>query len=343
MAELPVARLSPYTRPFTFTGIDYFGPFFVSVGRRTEKRWGVLFTCMTTRAVHIEVAHALTTSACILVVRNFVCRRGTPNEFFSDRGTNFVGANRELQEAITQINEDELVEKSGIPDTTWNFNPPSAPHFGGAWERLVQSVKRTLAGIQLTNRPTDAVLQNWLIEVECILNTRPLTDVPVDREEDAPLTPNHFLVGSSAGAKPLVPLNDSIATIRSSWKTSQRYADHFWKRWITAYLPTLTKRSKWHQTSTSLKEGDLVVIVDESLPRGCWPKGRILQAIPSKDGQIRKVHVQTAWGKILQRPAVKVARLDIEPQTVLTHAGRCCMGCLCGKAAKQRSDAADDI
>uniref|UniRef100_A0A2M4AV77 Putative bel-2 cq-i n=1 Tax=Anopheles triannulatus TaxID=58253 RepID=A0A2M4AV77_9DIPT len=306
MGELPAGRISPFTRPFTFVGIDFW--------LWWRPTWGVLFTCWTTRAIHIEVAHAMTPSACILTIRNFVGRRGTPNEIFSDQGTNLVGAHQELKETWAEVNKDAIIEGSGLPYTTWHFIPPSAPHFGGAWERMVQTVKRTLQFIRITDRPSDAVLQNWFIEVESIVNSRPLTDVPVDREEEAPLTPNHFLLGSSAGIKPLTLLDDTPPFVRNSWVTSQRYADAFWKKWVASYLPTLTRRSKWHQPAKPLQEGDLAVVVDASLPRGCWPVGRIVKLVPSKDGTVRRVLVKTARGKVLERPAIKVAALDIQPK-----------------------------
>ncbi|XP_062702149.1 uncharacterized protein LOC134285445 [Aedes albopictus] len=96
MAELPIARLAAFSRPFTFTGIDYFGPIEVATGRRREKRWGMLATCLTIRAIHIEIVSSLTTDSCVMAIRNFMARRGVPRAFYSDRGTNFVGANRTL-------------------------------------------------------------------------------------------------------------------------------------------------------------------------------------------------------------------------------------------------------
>uniref|UniRef100_A0A182NGH9 DUF5641 domain-containing protein n=1 Tax=Anopheles dirus TaxID=7168 RepID=A0A182NGH9_9DIPT len=155
------------------------------------------------------------------------------------------------------------------------------------------------------------VRQSWLIEVEFIINSRPLTDVPVDREEDSPLTPNHLLLGSSCGAKPIASFDPSTEAIKNTWKTSQVYADTFWRKWVACYLPTLTKRTKWFDTVKPIKEGDVVLIVDETLPRGCWPKGRVVKATESKDGATRKVHVLTASGKIIERPAVKVAVIDV--------------------------------
>lgn len=114
----------------------------VLVGRLIEKRWGVLLTCMTTRSVHIEIAHSLTTDSCILALRNFIARRGSPVQIISDRGTNFIGASRELREALQHVDEKKLMVEFVSPNTKWTFNPPAAPHYGGCWERLIQSVKR---------------------------------------------------------------------------------------------------------------------------------------------------------------------------------------------------------
>lgn len=112
MAKLPRARLASYSAPFTYTGLDFFGPILVNVNRHSEKRYGCIFTCLTIRAVHIEVAHSLTTNSCILAIRNFMARRGIPHEFYSDNGTNFVGAERELREALAEVDQNEIVKNS---------------------------------------------------------------------------------------------------------------------------------------------------------------------------------------------------------------------------------------
>ncbi|XP_065094629.1 uncharacterized protein LOC135715158 [Ochlerotatus camptorhynchus] len=267
MADLPSARLAAYSRPFSYVGIDYFGPMQVVVGRRTEKRWGVLITCLVVRAIHIEIAHSLNTSSCIMAIRNFVARRGSPLEFFSDRGTNFVSAKRELTEAFRSLDQNKLMQEFVTPDTKWTFLPPSSPHMGGSWERLVQSVKKVLNNMQLPRSPTDEVLRNSLLEVENIINSRPLTYVPIEDGENEALTPNHFLLGSSNGSKPLVPYNDSIATLTNTWKTSQIYANHFWKRWLREYLPSICRRTKWHYPVKPIHIDDVVIIVDPDLPR----------------------------------------------------------------------------
>ncbi|XP_058811023.1 uncharacterized protein LOC131675913 [Topomyia yanbarensis] len=154
MADLPLARLAAFARPFTYMGIDYFGPMTVSVGRRTEKRWGVLATCLTIRAVHLELAHTLTTDSCMMAIRNIFARSGVPAVIYSDRGTNFQGASKELQLALQELDDDRLMREFTTARTEWTFNPPASPHMGGAWERLVQSVKRNLTVLQSNTTPT---------------------------------------------------------------------------------------------------------------------------------------------------------------------------------------------
>ncbi|XP_055923993.1 uncharacterized protein LOC129954238 [Eupeodes corollae] len=142
MADLPPARLKSFTNPFSYVGVDYFGPMFVAVGRRLEKRWGVLFTCLTIRAIHIEVAHSLSSDSCILAIKRFCSRRGKPVELWSDNGTNFKGANQELKNAVASLsNSNDLSEKVMNQGINWKFIPPASPHMGGSWERLVRSVK----------------------------------------------------------------------------------------------------------------------------------------------------------------------------------------------------------
>ncbi|XP_055527591.1 uncharacterized protein LOC129720178 [Wyeomyia smithii] len=248
--------------------------------------------------------------SCILAIRNFIARRGTPLEIVSDRGTNFVGASRELKQELEKLNQEKSMEYFVTSDTKWTFNPPASPHFGGAWERLVQSVKKTLKHLQISRTPTDELLRNMMAENELIVNSRPLTELPLDDETSSPLTPNHFLLGSSDGSKPPIAFDDKCHALKHTWKKSQIYANRFWKRWIAEYLPTLTRRTKWFQPVKPIAEGDIVIVVDETLPRNCWPKGRVVNAIRSKDGQVRRTQVQTANG-ILERPAVKLAVLDL--------------------------------
>ncbi|XP_065075283.1 uncharacterized protein LOC135699027 [Ochlerotatus camptorhynchus] len=311
MADLPPGRLAAFSRPFTHTGVDYFGPIEVVVGRRVEKRWGMLATCLTVRAIHIEVVHSLTTSSCIMAIRNFIARRGRPRKFYSDRGTNFVGAEREMKKLEEVIDHDEIMKEFTSTEIEWVFNPPLAPHMGGSWERLIRTVKSNLMAVCTTRKPSDEVLRNTLTEIESVVNSRPLTHVPEDDDSAPALTPNHFLLGSSNGTKPLVTSNDCRFALKQNWCTSQILANLFWKRWVTDYLPEITRRSKWFQSTKPIATGDVVIIVDPKMPRSCWPKGRVINTTASRDGQVRSVTVKTASG-VYERPAAKIAVLDVK-------------------------------
>lgn len=198
MAPLPAARLQAHVRPFSYIGIDYFGPIAVRVNRCTAKRWIALFTCLTTRAIHLEVVHALSTESCKMAIRRFIGRRGAPVEIRSDRGTNFVGASNELKQEMATI-ENQLAETFTNTHTDWVFNPPGAPHMGGAWERLVRSVKTALAAIDCPRTPSEETLATVLVEAESVVNSRPLTYIPLETDQQEALTPNHFLLLSSSG------------------------------------------------------------------------------------------------------------------------------------------------
>ncbi|XP_055543475.1 uncharacterized protein LOC129729024 [Wyeomyia smithii] len=199
--------------------------------------------------------------------------------------------------------------------TPWCFNPPAAPHMGGSWERLIRSVKQNLVELKLSRRPTEEELRNALIEIEGILNARPLTYVPVDDESAPALTPNHWLLGSSEGFKPLISLDNSSIALRHGWHVSQMLANQFWKRWLRDYLPEITRRSKWYEHVKPIEQGDIVMIADPEHPRSCWPKGRVI-GVTNRDGQVRQVTVQTAKG-VYERPAVKIAVLDVRRNEIL--------------------------
>ena len=131
MASLPQSRLQAFTPPFYNTGVDYFGPLLVKERRSTVKRYGCLFTCLVTRAVHLEVAHSLETDSFIMALRRMMARRGKPRNIYSDNGTNFVGAERELKECLDRMEQAKISDTLSQDGIQWFFNPPSAPLFGG--------------------------------------------------------------------------------------------------------------------------------------------------------------------------------------------------------------------
>jgi len=311
MGALPEFRITPQSRPFTIVGMDYFGPMEVTIGRRHEKRYGVLFTCLTTRAVHLEIAHSLTTDSCIMAIRRMIGRRGQPKEIHSDNGTNLKGAEKELRQALKEIDQSKMDSTLNEKGIQWHFIPPSAPHMGGSWERLVRSVKVAIRVILKSRAPREEVLQTVFSEAEAIVNSRPLTDIPVDPSSPEALTPMHFLIGTSSALQPPGEFDDRDVDLSKKWRSSQRLADMFWQRWVREYLPTLQRRTKWHGVVPPVAFGDMVMVMDETLKRNTWPLGVVVAVFPGKDGQVRVAEVRTAHG-VYRRPVVKLGKLDIK-------------------------------
>ncbi|XP_055605117.1 uncharacterized protein LOC129753328 [Uranotaenia lowii] len=311
MGPLPAARLASFERPFSYVGLDLFGPILVKRGRSSVKRWVALFTCLTIRAVHVEVVHSLTTESCIMSIRRFIVRRGAPLEIHSDNGTNFRGAGNILEQQIGQF-QDDLAATFTNTHTKWVFIPPGTPHMGGSWERMVRSVKTAMEKSLCVGRKLDDEgLNTFVVEAEGVVNSRPLTYLPLDSEEAESLTPNHFLLGSSNGVKqPSKQFVDVAVALKSTWNQIECQLDMFWRRWVWEYLPTLTRRTKWFNEVQEIGVGNLVVIVNEAKRNG-WVRGRVLEVFPGVDGRVRHAVVQTNRG--LSRQSVsRLAVLDVE-------------------------------
>ncbi|XP_055586495.1 uncharacterized protein LOC129739122 [Uranotaenia lowii] len=321
MGNLPSERTTPFVYPFTNTGIDYFGPLFVKVRRNLEKRWIVLFTCLTSRAIHLEVVPSLDTNSCILAIRCFMAIRGMPRKIKTDNGTNFTGANRELNKLYGELDQKRIEESLSVKGVEWSFIPPGAPHFGGCWERLVRSVKTGLSAMLKERHPSDLVLRSTLCEVMNIINNRPLTHVSDNPQDPEPLTPNMLLLGRNNFMQFDHQFDEKDLTCRAIYKHAQVFADRFWRRWLVAYRPELIKRTKWYDNRKyhNFKQGDLVLIIDENLNRGSWPKGIIEQVFHGPDGNVRTVVVRTARSSYT-RPISKIVllqpNLSVAPEDV---------------------------
>lgn len=306
MAELPADRVRADEPPFSSVGVDYFGPFDVKRGRSTVKRYGVIFTCLTSRSVHLEVAYSLDTASCINAIRRFIARRGPVRSIRSDNGTNLVGAERELREALenldVQMINSSLLEKG----VTWQFNPPAASHFGGVWERLIRSIRKILYSVMIQQviRLDDEALQTLFCEVESIMNNRPLTRSSKDPNDLEVLTPNHILLLKSETYMPVGVFSKHDTYVQRRWRQVQYLADQFWKRWSTEYLHTLQERQRWHKAKRNITVGDIVLIVDSN-PRCSWALGRVTATHPDQKGHVRTVSVKTK-ANILQRPVHKL-------------------------------------
>ena len=310
MAELPEARFD-MRRPFSTIGLDYLGPLTVKKFRKTEKRYVLLITCLATRAIHLEMAASMDTDCFIMALRRFIARRGKPHTIYSDNGTNLVGGERELREAVNQWNQDQITDALSQRNIKWVFLPPAAPHMGGSWERLVASVKRALRVVLGNQCVSEDVLLTALTEVEFMINGRPLTYVSSDPQDCEPLTPNNFLLGISDGRDGLPPgvFNDHDLIGQRRWRQTQILADHLWRRWRQEYLPFLAARQKWRVENKNLQVDDVVIMIDDNTPRGYWPLGRITQVFLGSDGRVRSAAVKTKSGTYV-RPATKLCLLE---------------------------------
>ena len=305
MANLPSERLGFQSPPFTNVGLDYFGPFYVTIRRSSEKRWGFLFTCLTTCAVHVEILHSMDAHTCVMGIERFIARRGMPSVIWSDNGTNFVGAEKDLLACLLNWDAKFIASKLAQNGIKWKFNPPPSPHHGGVWERLVRSFKRTLYAILDNRRLTDEILHTNFCLVEQTLNNRPLTPVSSDANDFVALTPNHFLLGNRSSCLLSLARVDDF-NHRKRYTRAQAYANEIWKRWLKKYVPALNRRPKWRTQPTGmLKTGDLVWIVDDDSPRGHYPLARVSSLRYGNDGIARSAEVQTPNGT-LSRPVINL-------------------------------------
>jgi hypothetical protein len=182
---------------------------------------------------------------------------------------------------------------------------------GGVWERMIRSVKNVLkATMRRASRLTDEPLVTIFCEVEAIVNSRPLTAVSDDVNDLEALTPNHLLLLREGSALPPGDFVDQDVYARKRWRQVQFLADEFWRRWLHEYLPTLHKKTKWLQESRNLKEGDLVLMIEDGLSRNEWPLARVIEAYKGDNGRTRSVKVKTARSTLLVRPVVKLCLLE---------------------------------
>ena len=293
MAPLPESRVGATLRAFEDCGVDLFGPFFTKVTRRvTAKRFGCIFTCMSTRAVHIEMTTSMDAESFLQAFSRMVARRGCPVTVTSDNGTNFKRADRELSELYQKMDRGQIDRHMARKGIKWIWNPPQSPHHGGVFEALIKSAKRALRAAIGSRMLNDEELQTVFAETESLLNSRPLTYPSSDPRDDGPLTPNHFLVGQMGGTvAPELPASELNSPGRR-WRHTQRVLSKVWKRFLQEILPNLNKLHKWRDVKPDIKDGDVVLVVDNTSPRGHWPLARVERTYPGSDGHVRTVDIR---------------------------------------------------
>ena len=327
MSDLPEDRMDCYS-PFTYCAVDYFGPFIVKEGRKEQKRYGVLFTCMASRAVHVEIANSLTTDSFINAYRRFVSRRGPIRQLRSDQGSNFVGARRERAKALDEMDHERIKAKLLEDSCDWfhfRMNTPASSHMGGVWERQSRSVRNVLSSLLQDNgRQLDnESLRTLMCEAEAIVNSRPLTvNTLTDPDSLSPLTPNHLLtMKTKVLLSPPGVFQSADLYSRKRWRRVQHLANEFWSRWRKEFLLEKQQRQKWTQDRKNLQVDDIVIMKEDNVPRSEWKLARVSSVYPSADGYVRKVQVVLADGSLdkdgkritplrhLERPVQKLVLL----------------------------------
>ncbi|XP_075170259.1 uncharacterized protein LOC142242579 [Haematobia irritans] len=314
MAALPPER-TVLTRPFTTTGVDFAGPFEIKsfIGRacKITKGYVCVFVCFSTKAIHLEATSDLSTTTFLAAFHRFISRRGCPKTIFSDNGTNFVGASREMEKELRSVlkeGRDKVCSAYQFQQLSWQFIPAGAPHMGGLWEAAVKSFKthfrKHASGFKYTFEEFSTVLSR----IEACLNSRPLCPMSESSQELVALTPGHFLVGSPILAPPEQLEEESPLHLVHRFRKMKALSQQFCLRWKEEYLKCLQKRYKWKFPQRDIEVGDLVVIRDEQLPPTSWKLGRVDDVHPGSDGRVRVADVRTANG-VVRRPVVKLVIL----------------------------------
>lgn len=313
MSNLPSTRVSQF-RPFSVSGVDYAGPFQLRdrKGRyfKISKTYIALFVCFATKALHLEAVSDLTSECFLACLRRFMSRRGKCTEIHSDNGTTFVGANNDMK-IFFDSHKNEITDNLANEGVQWKFITPNAPHFGGIWEAGVKSTKYHLKRVIGNAILTFEEFATVLCQIEACLNSRPLCPISTDPSDDNPLTPAHFLIGTSLTALPEPNLINLTENRITRYQRLQQIIQHFWSRWSKEYISQLQVRVKWKtQHPQLMKIGTLVLIKEDGLPPLKWKLGRIIQMHQSPDKVIRSVTIRTSTGE-LKRPVVKICVLPI--------------------------------
>ncbi|KRY28041.1 hypothetical protein T01_6882 [Trichinella spiralis] len=313
MSELPVARVEP-TFPFSHVGLDFAGPLHVrDEDHGVRKVYICLFTCMVTRAVHIEIVADMTTTSFLAAFRRFVARRGTPEVIQSDNFRTFKQADAFIRSLFVGKRIEQFQNELACRCIQWKYTTERAPWSGGYWERLVRSVKNALRKVLGRSLLRFDELRTTLCELEARINNRPLTLLSEDPKDCAPLTPAHFLIGRELAALPTssgeTPSGTGGRHLGRRWRHQQLLMRHLWKRWTEEYLVNLNVRGKWKKIDRQPEVDDLVLVTEDTAPRNRWKMGVITELLPGSDGIVRSVRLRTARG-VLTRPSRLLVLLE---------------------------------
>jgi len=297
----PLPELRVHEAPvFTVTGMDNGGPLFC-LDFPGKKFYILLFTCAVVRAVHLELVDSLEIPDCVLALKRFFARRGVPSILYSDNASTFKGT------------ETLMIKVYGTIFPKWKNILPKSPWWGGWWERLIQTVKRSLKKTVGNKWLTKIELETTLCEIEACVNCRPLTFVGDNIDCSKPLTPSHFLLGRNVGFQTKVEeceFEVNQEHLSESELIRQRRLELFWSVWSKDYLRNLPPAVNKFQTRGNVGVGSVVLIREDNFNRMRWPLGVVTKLLPGKDGIVRAVELKTAKG-FLNRPVQRLHDLEV--------------------------------
>lgn len=316
MADLPPPRVT-LDRPFIHTGVDFSGAIYLrsSMSRncRYHKAYICLFVCLATKLLHLELVSELTSEAFICALKRLIARRGSCKYLYSDNASNFKGANNELVELNKMFKNDttysEIVNYCTMNNIQWKFTIPLASHMGGLYEAGIKSVKALLKRQLCNAKLTYELMYTLLVQVEGILNSRPLCSISDSPNDLEYLTPAHFAIGSAITDLPEPNMLDMNDKRLNMYQKLTQIRQRIWKQFYRNYISELLPRNKWLQSKANLKVGDMIIIKDEATPPSCWPLGKVIAVnVNSQDGLVRSVLIKTVKGEYT-RPIHKLILL----------------------------------
>lgn len=332
--HLPTRRVTR-SRPFEHVGLDYFGPLSVKSEGGIEKCYGSILTCLVTRLVHLDLVSDGSTLAFLHMMRRFFARRGVPKSITSDNAPTFALGEVILSEGLRRAKDDPAITKEmSDRQIDWIYNTPYAPWQGGVYERLIQSVKLAMHKFLGRTIPTREELATLIIEIEGMLNTRPLLYVESEVETNRVLRPIDFLqnefevpppfeveddlVGDPEYVTPaellsLQTKSQAVKAIQSSYKLTE----HFWQLWQTQYLTSLREKHQREVVNKRgsrmvPKQGQIVLVSDALQPRYVWKMGRIEELVKNKEGVVREAVVALPSQRKIRRPLNLLVPLELD-------------------------------
>ena len=310
-----------------FSMLDLFGPINVKdfVNQRTtRKTWGVIITCLTTRACQAYLAESFSTDQLLCVLRKHEIRNGSPAEYFADLGRQIVGADRVLAEAAEKLDQAVIERVVAAREVKFNFGTPHFPAGQGAVERLVQELKKNLK-IITSGTMSFGELDTALAEASYLVNCRPMQPSPA-MGEDSFICPNDIIMGRSDKLPPPAQVFDNNLTRRMAH--IQRIISDFWSKWSSSYYQTLVKYHRWRLKTRNAEPGDVILALDREGPKGKFTLGRISTVQTDADNIVRKVTIkyklpQSGLNHDLVPSAYKYAERNVRNLALVVTAQEC--------------------